>query len=107
MTYTTAIINLETIKARCDVNESGCWVWTMRKIKGAPYWSTYNDKGERVAVHVGRAAAEESGIHVPPKKKFVRTCGNSSCVNPEHFHFPKSMGVFSQLLKPSERTNFW
>ena len=107
MTYYTAIINMDTVKARCEVDLDDCWIWQGSQIQGVPYWATYDENGKRVNLHVGRLVCQMSGITVPARKKFIRICKKHDCVNPEHFHFPEKMGMFTQLLKPSERTSFW
>jgi hypothetical protein len=59
--YTTAIINLNTIRDRCEVDDKGCWVWQGSKIQGAPYWSTYGEDGKHLRLGVARLVVELDG----------------------------------------------
>ena len=100
MTYTTAIINLQTIKARCEIDKDGCWIWAMGTIGNKrPYWATRGEHGKRINVFVPRAVAELTGREVPRGHHIKPMCGKTMCVHPECLHLPKpASGMFSQLL---------
>ena len=103
MIQTTAVINMRTIKERCEVDADGCWIWT-RTAAGAknnrPYWATYQlGQRKRVNVFLPRVVAELSGMDVPPKGHHVRTsCEKLMCLNPECLNLPFKGSMFSQLI---------
>lgn len=103
MTNTTAIINLRTIKDRCEVDKDGCWIWT-RTAAGAknnrPYWATYQlDQRKRVNVFLPRVVAELSGMDAPPKgRPLTMACGKLMCLSPECLILPFKGSMFLQLI---------
>lgn len=107
MMFTTAIINTKTIVARCVEDQDGCIIWQGSVIQGKPYWATYDQEGKRVNVNVVRIVAEEAGHTIRRGRQIKRTCGKFLCVNAECMHLPKSMGMFSQLIKDGARSSVW
>lgn len=101
MTHTTAVINMRTIKERCNIDQDGCWIWTKTASGNqSPYWATYV-VGERKRINVGllRVVAELSGYEVPPPRHHIKqTCGKIMCLNPECLNLPYKGSMFSQLI---------
>ena len=106
MIYTTAIINLQTIKDRCEVDADGCWIWTRTAPtakNNRPYWATYEQgTRKRINVFLPRVVAELSGYELPPKGFHVRAiCGKPMCLNPACINLPRKKNVFSKLIEKS------
>ncbi len=71
---------LERIRARCTVNERGCWLW-----QGAKSWGYGRMKVMGTMQQVHRVAWEAVNGPVPPGKELDHfVCDARSCANPSH-----------------------
>lgn len=62
--------------------ESGCWVWQARvSSTGCPLLWIHEKDGD---VSAARVIYETKKGPIEAKQRLVHTCGNRSCVNPEH-----------------------
>ncbi len=67
------------------LRDGGCWIWQGRSVSGTPTISYKNKKAS-----VCRLIVESRYRALAPWEKVKRKCGNSFCVNPDHF---KLIGV--------------
>lgn len=103
MISTTAVINMQTIKERCEVDADGCWIWTRTAAgekNNRPYWATYQlGQRKRVNVFLPRVVAELSGMESPPKGRPLKmACGKLMCLSPQCLILPFKGSMFSQLI---------
>lgn len=71
--------SLEAIKAKCEVNEDGCWIWQACAINGVP---KANFEGTTLCVR--RPAFELSGKKLVKGKYIITKCRQELCVCPSH-----------------------
>lgn len=80
---------VEGVAWRAD-EESGCWIWLLRTLKG--YGKVRNRQAHRVIwLQSGRLLADEDHLHHDK-------CRNTLCVNPEHMR-PMSPSAHQRLHK--------
>lgn len=71
---------LERVKKRVKVDDSGCWIWQNRLVKGYGYF-TY--RGKRMLTHRGTFEAFYQTT-LSAKDVLDHLCMKKSCCNPEH-----------------------
>lgn len=87
-TYLGGVNSLETLKARCHVDEdTGCWCWRQHRTKhGLALVRLSTPTGSTSAL--GRRAALMLAGKVPPSEHHaayaIETCYELGCVNPKH-----------------------
>ncbi len=73
-------MNLEKLSAKCEISESGCWLW-MGKIDGHGYpelrINGQSRKAHRVAWQLARGEIPRNGC-------IRQRCGSKTCIRPEH-----------------------
>lgn len=79
---------VERIKARCIVNERGCWVWQgfKRRSRNSRTWyglTNYRDKSMTVHRAVISATQRVAGF----REVVMHSCDNGLCGNPAHLEF--------------------
>jgi len=71
----------ERLFDKIDKQENGCWIWIgATDPTGAGKFIL--DGGKMISVHI--YLLEQSGVEIPQGVFTKHSCGNSSCVNPEH-----------------------
>lgn len=80
-------MTLDDIKARCFIDDDGCWIWRGGASKGVPrvYAPNHQKPGSPKESQVGRRAVWNvaTGKPIPDGKRIYGTCGKSLCLNPE------------------------
>lgn len=93
-------MNLDAIRDRCSLSESGCWVWRGATASGYP-----RAKVNRKLVSVHRLAYELANPGTETKGKDVcHKCDNPKCCNPAHL-FAGSRRENMQDCKSKGRLN--
>lgn len=87
---------VERIRARCIVNERGCWVWQgfKRQSRNSRSWygmTNYRDKNDTVHRIMISVTQRPVGF----REVVMHLCDNSLCANPEHLAF----GTIQENLK--------
>jgi len=82
---------LARVRARCVVNENGCWIWQgylwrFRNQKpGQPGYGSTNWRGRSIRVH--RKMLElKLGHELPKHLHACHTCDTPPCCNPDHLY---------------------
>jgi hypothetical protein len=82
MTKPRAVHTLESLKARV-IEEGECWLWQGYIQNNTPQISHYID-GKKTMVSVRKLMRELETGRQQPKGHYSNTCGECSCVNPDH-----------------------
>lgn len=89
---------LVEIKNRCQVDESGCWLWTgatVQSRKGGSY-PTYKTGNSQWQVH---RLALEAKLGAPLGSQTAHhTCARPQCVNPEHLQQATARDNVAEML---------
>jgi len=88
-------MDIDRIRARCEIDENGCWNWLGATASGYP-----RAKVEGVLVSPHRIAAEcHHNTKIPPGYMACHHCDNPKCCNPEHIF----IGSRSDNMKDAAR----
>lgn len=93
------INSLDDLRAKCDINGEGCWIWPGAKSKdGAAHVWGFHPRMCRMTTMVGgRAAWYLAGREVPDGHIVYRPkCKHSDCVNIEHWACATKMQAHSK-----------
>jgi hypothetical protein len=73
---------LDSLKAR-TIEEGDCWLWQGYLQNNTPQVASYKNGGKRM-VSVRKLIRELETGRQQPKGHYSNTCGECSCVNPDH-----------------------
>lgn len=89
------LLTAQDILAHARPGRGGCWLW-----QGSLHtdgYAAWNTGGRQIKVHRASYLLNTGPI---PRKRFVaHTCGNKSCVNPEHLVLVDHKGLYQHNLK--------
>lgn len=82
-------MTLDDIKARCHINDDGCWVWkgALSEKKWPRVWAPDHSKpGSPMRSQPGRRAVwnVKTGKPIPEGHRVYGTCECDQCLNPAH-----------------------